>query len=81
MNFLKNVLPKNAFFLQKCQFDLLARAEDTMRNSQDVSSVDERPAAVDEVDTTLLRGYAGKPGLGLGLRAVYNPVLPAPTAF
>ena len=52
-----------------------------MRNSQDVSSVDERPAAVDEVDTTLLRGYAGKPGLGLGLRAVNNPVLPAPAAF
>ena len=48
-----------------------------MINSQDVSSVDERPAAVDEVDTTLLVGYAGKPWMGLGLRAVNNPVLPA----
>ena len=48
-----------------------------MRNSQDVSSVDERPAAVDEVDTTQLFGYAGKPWLGFGLRAINNPVLPA----
>ena len=52
-----------------------------MRNSQDVSSVDERPAAVDEVATTLLLGDAGKPWLGLCLRAVNNPVLPAPAAF
>ena len=50
-------------------------------NSQDVSSVDERPAAVDEVDTLFPVGEAGKPGLDLGLGAVNNPVLPAPAAL
>ena len=55
--------------------------EDTMINSQDVSSVDERPAADDAEATTPLAGYAGKPGLGLGLRAVNNPVLPTPAAL
>ena len=58
--------------------------EDTMRNSQDVSSVDERPAAVDEVVWMWIlfpEGEAGKPGLDLGLRAVNNPVLPAPAAL
>ena len=52
-----------------------------MINSQDVSSVDERPAAVDEELTLLPVGEAGKPGLDLGLRAVNNPVLPAPAAL
>ena len=56
-------------------------SKDTMINSQDVSSVDERPAADDAEATTPLAGYAGKPGLGLGLRAVNNPVFPAPAAL
>ena len=55
--------------------------KDTMINSQNVSSVDERPAADDAEATTPLAGYAGKPGLGLGLRAVNNPVLLAPAAL
>ena len=55
--------------------------KDTMINSQNVSSVDERPAADDTEATTPLARYAGKPGLGLCLRAVNNPVLPAPAAF
>ena len=52
-----------------------------MRNSQDVSSVDERPAAVDEEGTLFPVGEAGEPGLDLGLGAVNNPVLPAPAAL
>ena len=52
-----------------------------MRNSQDVSSVDKRPAAVDEELSLLPVGEAGKPGLDLGLRAVNNSVLTAPAAL